>query len=573
MYSYKQLASAILAFSSIASALPGSLIERDTACTNTATSRQCWTNGFSTSTQADTKFPDTGKTVKVNLQVGEATLSPDGNAKKMMVFNGQYPGPAIVADWGDTIQITVTNNLPINGTGIHWHGMRQLHSNQMDGTNGITECPIVPGGSRTYTFKATQYGTSWYHSHYSVQYGDGLVGPIVINGPTTANYDIDLGALPLTDWYSEPMFELLASRPTVPPTSQSILVNGTGPQAPSTIKFTPGKAHLIRVVNTGINNNFHFGIDQHKMQVVAVDFVPVTPFTVDTLNIAVGQRYDVIVNANQTVANYVFRIGTGGGVCDGPNAQASAGTTTGAIVSYDGAGSGAPTSQALTLPSGCDDVTGINTFISTTVPSPPSAPQALALTLDTSVGVFWKVNGQSIDIDWTKPTLSYVMNGTYTLPANDNGVVINAAGWSYFLITNDTPLPHPIHLHGHDFYVIASGTGAGTSPTYTLNNPVRRDTQQIPGNNGTPGQGGYIVIAFQADNPGAWLMHCHIPFHISGGLGVQFVERPSEIVGSLGDTSIFTDGCNAWNAPANVKVIEPQPDSGLKMRKRTVRHY
>lgn len=67
---------------------------------------------------------------------------------------------AIIADWGDDLEITVTSNLQTNGTGMHWHGMRQLGSNQEDGVNGITECPIVPGQSRTYRFKATQYGTS-----------------------------------------------------------------------------------------------------------------------------------------------------------------------------------------------------------------------------------------------------------------------------------------------------------------------------------------------------------------------------------------------------------------------------
>ena len=220
--------------------------------------------------------------------VSRKTLSPDGNPRDMMVFNGQFPGPAIVADWGDTVQVTVTNNLPDNGTSIHWHGVRQLYSNQMDGTNGLTECPIAPGQSKVYTFKATQYGTSWYHSHYSVQYGDGLVGPLIINGPASANYDIDLGALPLTDWYAEPMFELLASRPTSPPTSQSILVNGTGGPSLSKINFTPGKKHLIRLINMGINNFFHVGIDQHKMTVIAADFVPIQPYATDTLVLAVG---------------------------------------------------------------------------------------------------------------------------------------------------------------------------------------------------------------------------------------------------------------------------------------------
>ena len=134
------------------------------------------------------------------------TLAPDGFSREMLVFNGQYPGPTIEADWGDTLSITVKNSLQYNGTSIHWHGLRQLDTNQMDGTNGLTECPIAPGQSKTYTFKATQHGSSWYHSHYSVQYGDGLVGGIVINGPATANYDVDLGPFSMTDWFHTPLF-------------------------------------------------------------------------------------------------------------------------------------------------------------------------------------------------------------------------------------------------------------------------------------------------------------------------------------------------------------------------------
>jgi FtsP/CotA-like multicopper oxidase with cupredoxin domain len=209
----------------------------------------------------------------------------------MLVFNGQFPGPAIVANWGDTIQVSVTNNLPDNGTSIHWHGLRQLHSNQMDGTNGITECPIAPGQTKVYTFKATQYGSSWYHAHYSVQYGDGLTGPIQINGPTSGDYDIDLGPLPLTDWYHEPMFTLLASHPAAPPTAQTLLVNGTGNTNLQTINFTPGKKHLLRIINTGINNFLHIGIDQHQLTVIGADFNPIQPFTTDTLVITVGKHH------------------------------------------------------------------------------------------------------------------------------------------------------------------------------------------------------------------------------------------------------------------------------------------
>lgn len=64
----------------------------------------------------------------------------------------------------------------------------------------ITQCPIAPGDSQTYKWRATQYGSSWYHSHFSMQAWDGVFGGILINGPATANYDEDLGHVFLNDW-------------------------------------------------------------------------------------------------------------------------------------------------------------------------------------------------------------------------------------------------------------------------------------------------------------------------------------------------------------------------------------
>jgi len=163
-------------------------------------------------------------------------------------------------------------------------------------------------------------------------------------------------------------------------------------------------------------------------------------------------------------------------------------------------------------------------------------------------------------IDWSTPTLSKISNGIYSLPP-ENAVTIHESGWVYYVITNETPLPHPIHLHGHDFWLLSVGTGNPKDAQLNLNNPMRRDTYTVQGNNGVPGAGGYMIIAFQADNPGAWLMHCHIPFHISGGLGVQFLERPEEIMGTLGDLSGFKDGCETWKTVGEISIL--QPDSGL----------
>lgn len=133
----------------------------DSACKHTALTRQCWSNGFSIATDFDTKWPDTGVIRKYNFQITNTTCNPDGNgARYCLLVNNQMPGPTIFADWGDNVEITVTNNMPHNGTSIHWHGMRQLGTVTEDGVNGITECPIAPGDSKTYRWRATQYGSS-----------------------------------------------------------------------------------------------------------------------------------------------------------------------------------------------------------------------------------------------------------------------------------------------------------------------------------------------------------------------------------------------------------------------------
>jgi FtsP/CotA-like multicopper oxidase with cupredoxin domain len=96
----------------------------------------------------------------------------------------------------------------------------------MDGVNGVTQCPIAPGDSFNYVFKTTQYGTSWYHSHYSVQYADGLQGPITIHGPQSAPYDATKPPLLMTDWSHESAFKLLFPGSSL--ANRTFLLNGAG---------------------------------------------------------------------------------------------------------------------------------------------------------------------------------------------------------------------------------------------------------------------------------------------------------------------------------------------------------
>jgi FtsP/CotA-like multicopper oxidase with cupredoxin domain len=169
------------------------------------------------------------------------------------------------------------------------------------------------------------------------------------------------------------------------------------------------------------------------------------------------------------------------------------------------------------------------------------------------------LGANTINVDFDQPTLKSMA----TLPSvgfnnsiYSNAVVLDgpANDWVYFVIQNNFQTSHPMHLHGHDFSVLGQGKGVfSASQVSTLNfqNPIRRDTALlfgIVGPGGVP-QGGWTVIGFQTDNPGAWIMHCHIIWHADGGMALQYIEQPSAIdaAGYYGSTS-FQNECAAYQA-------------------------
>ncbi|CAD0098650.1 unnamed protein product [Aureobasidium mustum] len=169
-------------------------------------------NTFSIETDYYNEAPVTGRTVTIS----NGTVSPDGVERSALLVNGVTPGPVIRANWGDWIVVHVQNNLKDQGTGIHFHGIRQNQTNPMDGVASITECPIAPGDSFVYKWRATQYGTSWYHSHYSLQQWDGVYGGIIIDGPSSMESDVDAGMVFLTDWGHQTVSSLLSKAESSP---------------------------------------------------------------------------------------------------------------------------------------------------------------------------------------------------------------------------------------------------------------------------------------------------------------------------------------------------------------------
>jgi FtsP/CotA-like multicopper oxidase with cupredoxin domain len=296
----------LLAFSTLSAAFPSTsvqvpgLLSRASCSGNTATTRTEWCD-FSIDTDYTTEVPDTGVTREYWFELTDVTVAPDGVSRVAMAVNGSIPGPTIFADWGDTVIVHVTNSLTTsqNGTSIHFHGIRQNFTNQNDGVSAITQCPTAPGESITYTWRATQYGSTWYHSHFALQAWEGIFGGIVINGPATANYDTDLGMLFLNDWSHETADALYSSAETNgPPTLENGLINGTNVfgsdgaagQTGSrfNVSFTSGTSYRLRLVNGAIDTHFKFSIDNHTLTVIASDLVPITPYTTTVLDIGIG---------------------------------------------------------------------------------------------------------------------------------------------------------------------------------------------------------------------------------------------------------------------------------------------
>ncbi|KAK3315164.1 multicopper oxidase-domain-containing protein [Apodospora peruviana] len=595
------------------------------SCTNGPRTRNCWKPGFDIHTDYTALKAPNGKLVEYDLTISQAIISPDGYEKLGMVVNGQYPGPLIEADWGDTLRVTFHNNFTenLNGTGIHWHGLRQYHTNWQDGVPGVTQCPSKPGSSQTYEFKLTQYGTSWYHGHLSMQYSNGLYGPLVVHGPSSANWDVDLGPWLISDWYHDDVFGLVHVGETTNSQAlpQSNVLNGKGKYTcdPATDSrctgtggeyfetvFSHGTTYKLAIANTATLFTYNFWIDGHDFTVISTDFVPIKPYRTSILNVGIGQRYDVVIHANASLKN-----GTDFWIhaqhCLFPDAL----DWRAGIVRYDAAS----TSDPYTPPAGpeldafrhldfgCADFDTPD--IVPIVPQKVGSKSANELTSADYLRIglvnatwptsdpgspplfLWVLENTPLRVNWSEPTIKTIAldNGTVAeLPGSSVPIELDyeTGAWVYVVVTTNytdadvasvggTPRQnigsvHPMHLHGHDFAILAQGAASFDPATVkpNLQNPPRRDVLSLP-------PGAFAWIAFQIDNPGSWLLHCHIAWHATDGLALQYIEQPRKLrrlmeSASPGVLRQVGDQCrdfSKWYNNVNVPANATQDDSGI----------
>ncbi|KAF8890409.1 Cu-oxidase-domain-containing protein [Infundibulicybe gibba] len=471
----------------------------------------------------------------VTLNIVNTKLAPDGFSRSVVTANGTYPGPPITAIKGQTLRVKVNNKLTDptmrRSTSINFDGIFVGTSEAYDeGSPFVTTCPIAPGASYTYELALNdQAGTFWYHSQLSVQYVDGLRGPLIVYDPLDPLrhlYDVDdlSTVIQIGDWWQNSTLPLLDGYVAtgVVPVSDSGTVNGAGrfnggPAVPwSVVNVVAGKRYRFRIINQSARNVFTMSIDSHTLTVIEADGVATQSMTVDTLDLLAGQRYSVVVHANQPVANYWINAPFVGGAP--------------ARNLHQNATLSVPSSATLPL-----------------VPTPVMVPD-VNITLDlvvTDGKAIWNVNNISY-LHPTVPTLNKVLAGpvnassfdptenTFILPAHKTIQIT-------FPPTDDDDA-HPLHLHGNNFQVIKSMT----SPDLNVVNPIRRDVVGVGGSGTT--------IRFRTDNAGPWFFHCHIFWHMQAGLATVMLADPDTTRKTVKPDSAWNDLCPAYNAlPADLQ--------------------
>ncbi|TDZ71710.1 Laccase-1 [Colletotrichum trifolii] len=259
--------------------------------------------------------------------IRDAVFNPDGIFRPMILINNQFPGPLVECNEGDTIVVRIRNEA-VNATAIHFHGMYQNGTNSMDGTVGITQCPIAPDTTFTYRFTVQgQSGTYWYHAHHSVQSSDGLFGPMVVHSreeTDSRDYASDRVVM-IQDHYHNTSAELLVDhlqpdQENDEPVPSSGLINGRNHRNCSefdgwscensasrlstleSLDLAPNQRHRLRFINTGAFAEFQVEVDEHPFHVTEVDGTAVHPAAFHRLNILPAQRYSVVIDTNVTSA-------------------------------------------------------------------------------------------------------------------------------------------------------------------------------------------------------------------------------------------------------------------------------
>jgi FtsP/CotA-like multicopper oxidase with cupredoxin domain len=438
------------------------------------------------------------------LQLHRRTIEVNGKAASVFGISQPNAVVGITTSINQPFRVRLENKIDEPSL-IHWHGLTPPW--QQDGVPGVSGPAIPPGGSAEYDFPLRFGGTFWMHSHQGLQEQLLMAAPLIIRDQRDRPDQQDVVVM-LADFSFTPpeqIFEGLkkkvmapmaaagaapastvASMPGMPKRDaaaappdlndvkyDAFLANDRTLADPEVVKVEPRGRVLLRLINSSSMSAYHVDLGQLEGELIAVDGFQVTPVTGRRFPIAVAQRLDIRVTIPREPGAHPVLA-----VLEGERNQ------TGLVLL---AGSGPITripelaempSPALTL--------DLESRLRATEPlAARKADRVHTLNLTGEMaGYIWSIN----NVPWNKdvPPLPLARGERVEL-----------------VFVNRTRMPHPMHLHGHEFQVVQIDD--------TRLPGAVRDTVLVPPNR-------RVVVAFDANNPGFWALHCHLLYHLDAGM-------------------------------------------------------
>ncbi|MGH1356755.1 MAG: multicopper oxidase family protein [Thalassovita sp.] len=398
-----------------------------------------------------------------------AQILPIGEpATPMLGFNGSTPGPVLRSRQGEFFDIRFQNQIG-EGSAVHWHGLRS--DNAMDGVPGLTQDVVRAESTFAYRFRTPDAGTYWYHSHNRSweQVARGLYGPLIVEEAVPPDVDHDLIVM-IDDWRMTKGGALADDFDNMHDQAhQGRLGNYARALVEPNASVRRGDRVRLRMINVATDRVFPIELQGIQGKVVALDGMPLSNLQEPSgLILAPAQRADIIAEVTSP-DQIAFLFPTQ----DGPYLL------------------------------GDIPVAGENTERQPSAIPSLSSNEIPQLDMDNAVALTLTMEGGAMSSRMMRGMMGgdiWAFNGKSGL--TDTPFHLFERGQTARIgLVNDTRFPHGIHLHGHHFFEIAEDGSLG----------ALRDTTLVEA-----GETRDIACVF--DNPGKWLLHCHMLGHQAAGM-------------------------------------------------------
>lgn len=433
----------------------------------------------------------------------------DVGGRAAPVFGLRRPDGAhgIALDPGERFAVDLDNRCG-EPTIVHWHG--QTPPVAQDGVAGPSVPPLADGEVRAYDFDARP-GTHWMHAHHGLQELRLLAAPLVVRTGDDVRADVQEVTILLHDFSFTDPAELLArltggmgmghaghAMPGVAAGGASMdhaghtmamgadlndveydayLANDRTLDDPQVIAVERGGRVRLRLINGAASTAFHIDLGALGGTVVAADGNPVHPVAGHRFGMAMGQRLDILVT-----------IPAGGGAFPVLAQREGDRRRTGVVLATPGAG-----------------ITRVDDHADAAAGAVDLSLERRLAALDPLMArpanrtITIRLSGAMMPYVWTIDDRPYGRHEPLRVRSGERIVLT---------MVNDTGMAHPMHLHGHHVQVVAVDGAAIAGAV--------RDTVLVP-------VAGSVTVAFDADNPGRWLLHCHNLLHMATGMMTEVV--------------------------------------------------